>query len=235
MKKIKTQIYADGADYDSIIDLNKKKIIKGFTTNPSLMKKSGVKNYKQFCIKVLKKIKNKPISFEVFSDTNKKIIAQSNIISSWGKNVFVKIPIQNSNGKDLSDLILGLNSRGIKINVTAIFTFEQVKKIINKVDRKSEVILSVFAGRIADTGEDPEPIVKKIANYSKSKKNIKILWASSREIFNYYQANRCNCHIITLGKDLINKLKYKNKNLKLFSKETSQMFIQDAKKAGYNL
>ncbi len=235
MKTIRTQIYADGADYESIINLNKNKIIRGFTTNPSLMRKSGVKNYQNFSKKILKKINNKPVSFEVFSDNVKEILYQSNIISSWGKNVFVKIPIQNSKGKDLSDLILSLNSKGIKINVTAVFTFEQVKKIINKVGTKSEIILSIFAGRIADTGKDPEPIVKKIVNYSKSKKNIKILWASSREIFNYYQADRCKCHIITLSNDLINKIKYKNKNLKLFSKETSQMFIKDAKKAGFNL
>ena len=170
MKKIRTQIYADGADYDSIIKLNKKKIIKGFTTNPSLMRKSGVKDYQNFCKKILNKINNKPVSFEVFSDNEEKILSQSNIISSWGRNVFVKIPIQNSRGKDLSDLILSLNSKNIKINVTAIFTFEQVKKIINKVGIKSEIILSVFAGRIADTGKDPEPIIKKIVNYSKSKK-----------------------------------------------------------------
>ena len=170
-----------------------------------------------------------------FSDNSTEIVSQSNIISSWGSNVFVKIPIQNSNGKDLSELILSLNSKGIKINVTAIFTYEQVKKIIDNVERKSEIILSVFAGRIADTGKDPEPIIKKIVGYAKSKKNIRILWASAREVFNFYQADRCNCHIITLSEDLIDKLKFKNKNLKLFSKETSQMFIKDAKKAGYNL
>ena len=235
MKKLRTVIYADGADFRSILNLNKKNLIKGFTTNPTLMRKSGIKNYKNFCLKVLKSVKKKPISFEIFSDVLKEIKSQAYKISNWGKNVFVKIPIQNTKGKDLSDLIIKLNHENIKINVTAVFTFNQVKKIINKVNNRTDIIISVFAGRIADTGLDPENIVKKIVKYSKSKKNIKILWASPREIFNFYQANRCGCHIITLTEDFIEKLNFYKKNLIEFSRDTSLMFYNDAKKANYKL
>ena len=235
MKNFKTKIYLDGADFDSIINFNKQKFIKGFTTNPSLMKKSGVKNYKKFCLKVLNNIKNKPVSFEVFADTENEIKKQAHEISCWGKNVFVKVPIQNTKGLDLTNLILELNNKGIKINVTAVFTLSQIKKLVSKVNNNTNIIISVFAGRIADTGKDPEIIIKDIIKYSFKRKNIKILWASAREIFNFYQANRSNCHIITLSEDLINKLKFYNKNLREFSKETSLMFYNDAKIAGFKL
>ena len=235
MINLKTKIYADGADIKNILVLNKKKFIKGFTTNPSLMKKSGVRDYKEFCHKILRVIKKKPVSFEIFSDNCEEIKNQARIISSWGKNVFVKIPIQNTKGNDMAKLIIDLNFEKIKINVTAVFTFKQVKKIIDNVNNKSEVIISVFAGRIADTGIDPEVVVKKIVKYSQSKKNIKILWASPREIFNLYQADRCGCHLITLSDELIQKLKFYNKNLESFSRETSLMFFNDANSAGYKL
>jgi transaldolase len=235
MFKIRTKIYADGANLKSILNLNKRNFIKGFTTNPSLMKKSGIKNYKKFCLKVIKNIKKKPVSFEVFSDVVNEIKSQSHKISNFGNNVFVKIPIQNTKGQDLTDLILDLNSQKIKINVTAVFTFNQVRKLISMIKGNTEIIISIFAGRIADTGVDPEPIIKKIVTFCKSKKNIRILWASPREIFNLYQADRCGCHIITLGDDLIDRLKFYKKNLELFSKETSLMFFNDAKKAGYKL
>jgi transaldolase len=235
LKKFRIAIYADGADFKSIINLNKKNYIKGFTTNPTLMRKCGVLNYKDFCIKIVKKIKIKPISFEVFSDSPKEIKLQAKKISSFSKNVYVKIPIQNTKGKDMSELILDLNKQKIKINVTAVFTYSQVKKLIEKINGNTEIIISVFAGRIADTGVDPEVIIKKIIQHSKVKKNIKILWASSREIFNLYQAANCGCHIITLSEDLIQKLIYFRKDLKKFSKETVLMFYNDAKKSGFQI
>jgi transaldolase len=235
MINLKTKIYADGADIKDILALNKKKIIKGFTTNPSLMKKSGVKDYVTFCQKILKTIKKKPVSFEVFSDAPQEIKNQARIISSWGRNVFVKIPILNTKGKDMTNLIIDLSFEKIKINVTAVFTFKQVKKIIDNINNNSDVIISVFAGRIADTGIDPEVIVARIVKYAQFKKNIKILWASPREIFNLYQADRCGCHLITLSDELIKKLKFYNKNLESFSRETSLMFFNDASSAGYKL
>ena len=180
-------------------------------------------------------LKNKPVSFEVFADTENEIKKQAHEISCWGKNVFVKVPIQNTKGLDLTNLILELNNKGIKINVTAVFTLSQIKKLVSKINNNTNIIISVFAGRIADTGKDPEIIIKDIIKYSSKKKNIKILWASAREIFNFYQANRSNCHIITLSEDLINKLKFYNKNLREFSKETSLMFYNDAKIAGFKL
>jgi transaldolase len=235
LKKFRIAIYADGADFKSIVNLNKKNYIKGFTTNPTLMRKSGVLNYKNFCINLVKKIKKKPISFEVFSDSPEEIKLQVKKISNFGKNVYVKIPIQNTKGVDMSELIIDLNKQNIKINVTAVFTFDQVKKLIEKISNNTEIIISVFAGRIADTGVDPEITVKKIIQYSKIKKNIKILWASSREIFNLYQAANCGCHIITLSEDLIQKLIYFKKDLKIFSKETALMFYNDAKKSGFQI
>ena len=235
MINLKTKIYADGADIKDILALNKKKFIKGFTTNPSLMRKSGVRDYVDFCQKILRTIKKKSVSFEVFSDASEEIKNQARIISSWGKNVFVKIPIQNSKGRDMTNLIIDLSSEKIKINVTAVFTFKQVKRIIDIVNNSTEVIISVFAGRIADTGVDPEIVVKKIVKYAQFKKNIKILWASPREIFNLYQADRCGCHLITLSDELIKKLKFYNKNLESFSRETSLMFFNDANSAGYKL
>ena len=233
--KFKTKIYADGADMNSILKLNNKKIISGFTTNPSLMRKSGVKNYKDFCKSLLKKVKKKPISFEVFSDNLTVMKSQALEISSWGKNVFVKIPIINSKNINTTNLIKDLSARGININVTAIFSVKQIKKLITNFNPNSKIILSVFAGRIADTGVDPEDIINKIYSKIRSKKNISILWASSREIFNLYQAERSNCHIITLGADLISKLEYYKKNLEDYSRETVVQFNTDAKKSKFKL
>jgi transaldolase len=233
--KFKTKIYADGADMNSILNLNNKKIISGFTTNPSLMRKSGVKNYKDFCKSLLKKVKKKPISFEVFSDNLTEMKSQAIEIASWGKNVFVKIPIINSKNINTTNLIKDLSARGININVTAIFSVKQVKKLIANFNPDSKIILSVFAGRIADTGVDPENIIKTIYSSIKNKKNISILWASSREIFNLHQAERCNCHIITLGADLISKLEYYKKNLEEYSRETVVQFNTDAKKSKFKL
>jgi len=233
--KFKIKIYADGADMNSILKLNKEKIISGFTTNPSLMRKSGVKNYKSFCKSLLKKVKKKPISFEVFSDKLPEMKSQALEIASWGKNVFVKIPIINSKNINTTNLIKELSSHGINVNVTAIFLPEQVKKLITNFNPSSKIILSVFAGRIADTGIDPENLVNKIYSNIKNKKNISILWASSREIFNLHQAERSKCDIITLGHELISKLKYHKKNLEKYSRETVVQFNTDAKKSKFKI
>jgi len=234
-KKFKIKIYADGANINSIIKYNKNNIISGFTTNPSLMRSSGVNNYENFCRSLLRKIKKKPISFEVFSDNLSEMKMQAIKIAGWGKNVYVKIPIINSQNINTTKIIKELSDLGININVTAIFSLNQVKKLIMNFEPKSNIILSVFAGRIADTGIDPEHITKKIFKNIKNKKKISILWASSREIFNLHQAIRGKCSIITLNEDLISKLKLYKKNLQQYSKETVAQFNNDAIKSKYKI
>ena len=229
-----TKIFCDIADLNLIKKFDRKKIVKGFTTNPSLMRKAGAKDYQNYSKKILK-VKKKPISFEVFSDNLTEMKSQAIEIASWGKNVFVKIPIINSKNINTTNLIKDLSARGININVTAIFSVKQVKKLITNFNPDSKIILSVFAGRIADTGVDPENIIKTIYSSIKNKKNISILWASSREIFNLHQAERSNCHIITLGADLISKLEYYKKNLEEYSRETVVQFNTDAKKSKFKL
>lgn len=228
-------IYADGADLQSFLDLNSKKFIKGFTTNPSLMKKSGIKNYSEFAKELLKIIKDKPISFEVFADDIKSMEAQAKTIASWGKNVFVKIPITNTKGESTHNLIKNLNNQKIPLNVTAIFTLEQVLPIIESTDEETPLILSIFAGRIADSGIDPVPIMSKAIDISKNKKNIKILWASTREIYNIFQAEKINCHIITVPNNILSKLKHVGKDQKEFSLETVSDFYKDAQSAGFKI
>jgi transaldolase len=227
-------IYADGANMKEILHLNKFSFIKGFTTNPTLMKQSGVKNYKKFAIDLLSKIKNKPISFEVFADDLKNMEIQAREIATWGKNINIKIPIINTKGKNTSKLIAKLANENIECNVTAIFTFKQLSSLMKIVGDK-KIILSVFAGRIADTGVDPEIIIKKCSIFLKKYKKAKLLWASTREILNIFQAHRSGCQIITVPNNLIFKLNNLNKNLQLFSKETVKMFYNDAKLAGFKI
>lgn len=229
------EIYADGADIDSFLELNKLEYIKGFTTNPSLLKKSGVKNYKLFAKDLLKVI-NKPISFEVFADESKEIITQAKEISSWGNNVFVKVPIVNTQNKSLIDVVGQLLENNIKCNVTAIFTIDKIIDL-NKVAKntKTEVIFSIFSGRIADTGVDPSIIISKAVEITKKNKNIKILWASTREIFNIYQASQSKCHIITVPTDLLKKFNLINKDLNEFSLETVKDFYRDAQLSGLKI
>ena len=229
------EIYADGADIDSFLELNKLDYIKGFTTNPSLLKKSGVKNYKLFAKDLLKVI-NKPISFEVFSDDPKEIITQAKEINSWGKNVFVKVPIVNTQNRSLVDLVGELLGNNIKCNVTAIFTIDKIidlTKIIK--NNKTEVIFSIFSGRIADTGVDPSNIIGKAVEFTKTTKNVKILWASTRELFNIYQASQLKCHIITIPIDILKKLNLINKDLNEFSLETVKDFYRDAQSSGLKI
>jgi transaldolase len=235
MDNLNIEIYADGADLNSFMELNSKNFVKGFTTNPSLMKKSGIQDYSSFAKDLLSKIKDKPISFEVFADDFTSMRSQAKKINSWGRNVFVKIPITNTKGQSTSELVQSLNADNIACNVTAIFTIEQVQSIIDVVDDRTPVILSIFAGRIADSGIDPVPIIEKAVNLTKNKKNIKILWASTRELFNIFQANKINCHIITVPNDILKKIDNIGKNQKSFSLETVVDFYNDANAAGYKI
>tara|TARA_A100001011_G_C14306487_1_gene843421 strand:- start:2928 stop:3620 length:693 start_codon:yes stop_codon:yes gene_type:complete len=226
---MKINIYADGGNKDSIKKYNKGKLIKGFTTNPSILKKAKVKSYKKFAIDLLRIVKKKPISFEITTDTNKEIYDQAKEISSWGKNVYVKIPIVNSKGNSNINVIKKLYEEKIKLNVTAVFTMPQIKQLLSSLKKQNvQMILSIFAGRIADTGKDPLPFIKFAIKKRKNNK-IKILWASAREIFNLYEADKVKCDIITLTDDLIKKIKLKHKSLKMYSIETSKTFFDDAK------
>ena len=235
LKNLDIKIFADGADLASIENLNMNQDISGFTTNPSLMKKAGITDYKKFCQDVLKITKNKPISFEIFSDDLDEMYDQANEIASWGKSIFVKIPITNSKGEKTSGLIKKLLENKIKCNVTAILTIQQVKEIYEISNSETDVIISIFAGRIADTGIDPIPIMSEAVNICKTKKNIEILWASTRELINIFQANQINCQIITVPHDILKKISLIGKNLDDLSLETVQMFLNDATKAGYKI
>ena len=238
MKKIENlniDIFADGADIKSILELNKNPLIKGFTTNPTLMRKAGISNYKQFANEILNLITDKPISFEVFADDINEMKIQAYEIASWGKNINIKIPITNTKGQSTASLVSTLTKNNIICNVTAIFTINQIQEIIDQIDETSHIILSVFAGRIADTGIDPIPVMKECVKLTKHIRNCKILWASPREFLNIMHAEEAGCHIITLAPDLLSKIKNYNKNLSQFSLETVNMFYSDAKEAGYKL
>jgi transaldolase len=228
-------IYADGANMKDILYFNSKKFIKGLTTNPTLMKKSGIKNYQKFALDVLKIVKKKPISFEVFSDDFKEMYRQAKIISSWGDNVFVKIPVTNTKGLSSYKLISILSNEGIKLNVTAVLLQDQVNNIVKSLNKKTRSIISIFAGRIADTGRDPIPLVKKSVLLTKKYKNIQILWASTRESLNIFQAQKINCDIITVTTDILSKVNIFGYDLKKYSLDTVKMFYNDAAKAGYKI
>ena len=235
MKINKISIYADGADLKQILKLNKLNYIEGFTTNPTLMRASGIKDYKKFAIQLLSEIKNKPISFEVFADELPEMERQAYEIAKWGKNLNIKIPITNSRGVSTKKLISKLSNDGIICNVTAIFTFNQLNELMKEINKESHIILSVFDGRIADSGVDPEIILKKCSKILKKFPNAKLLWASTREIFNIFQAKRSGCQIITVPHGILSKLNNINKSLNVFSIETVKMFYADAKKAGYKI
>lgn len=234
-KNKKIKIFADGANIEDIIELNKLDYVSGFTTNPSLMKKAGINDYKSFALEVVKFVKDKPISFEVFADDLKEIEEQALIINEWGKNINVKIPVTNTRGVSTADIISRLSDKGVFFNVTAIFNLSQIKEILKELKNDKKVILSVFAGRIADTGVDPEPVMSEIVNYSKSHKKAEILWASPRELINIYQADKIGCHIITVQKEIINKIKLIGKDLNTYSLETIKMFYKDATEAGFKI
>jgi|TARA_B110000977_G_scaffold127015_1_gene162325 transaldolase len=233
----KIKIFADGADYKSILNFNKKNFIKGLTTNPTLMKKSGVKNYSEFAKKILKKVTIKPISFEVFADDEKSMYKQAKEISTWGKNVYVKIPVTNTRGVGCYNLIKKLSNENIKLNVTAIFTNNQVTKVINSLNMNTKSIISIFAGRIADTGIDPSLLISFCLKNLKLKKNKKceVLWASTREIYSIIAAEKLGCHIITVPNNILSKINLIGKNLNSYSLETIKDFYKDAKSAGFKI
>ena len=229
-----TKIFCDIADINLIKRFNKKTIVKGFTTNPSLMRKAGAKNYSQYCKNILK-ITKKPISFEVFADENKNIFIQALKISSWGKQVYVKIPVTNSKGVFLGKAIKKLNNKNIKLNITAVYTADQTSKILKKINKKTKVIISIFAGRMADTGKDPIPEFIKSVRLAKKYKNVEILWASVRESYNYLQAKRLGCHIITVPPSIIEKIEKFGKSFQKLTVETVKGFLVDSKKSKFNI
>ena len=232
---MRTKIFCDIADFKTIKFFNKKSIVDGFTTNPSLMRQAGAKNYKDYSIKILKVCKKKPISFEVFADDPKEMLKQAYKINTWGKNVFVKIPVVNSKGLFMGSVIKELSDKGIKLNITAVYTHEQTKKIFKSLNKKTKSIISIFAGRMADKGKDPLPIFKKSISLTKKNKNIEILWASTREAYNYTQAKQLKCNIITMPPNVINKISSFGKSFKSMTIDTVKGFLEDSKKSKFNL
>ena len=235
LNKIKIKIYADGASIKEFKRFNQQKIIKGFTTNPSLMRKNKVKNYKDFATEVSKIVYPKPISFEVFTDNLDEMYNQALIISSWSKNIYVKIPIVNSKGKSTMKVVNRLLSKNIKCNVTAIFDINQLKPFNSILKTKTNLILSVFCGRIADSGIDPNVKIKKILHQFKSNKKIEILWASTREPFSIINANNIGCHIVTVPTEMIPKLKLFGKDNIKYSLETVKTFLNDAQQSRFKI
>ena len=230
-----TKIFCDIAELKTIKKFNKKKIVKGFTTNPSLMRNAGAKNYSQYSKKILKISEKKPVSLEVFADDIKNMRKQAIIINSWGNNVYVKIPVTNSKGKFMGKLIKDLNNLNIKLNITAVYTSSQTRKILKNLNKKSKSIISIFAGRMSDKGKDPLPVFKKSIFLRKKNKNIEILWASTRETLNIFQAEDLGCHIITVPHEILNKLSNLDKNLDDFSLDTVKSFYKDAVSAGFKI
>ena len=229
-----TKIFCDIADIKLIKKFDKKKIVKGFTTNPSLMRKAGAKNYKNYSEKILK-ITKKPVSFEVFADSESDMIDQGRKIEKWGRNVFVKVPIVNSKGKFMGRVIETLNNEKIKLNVTAVYTSSQTKKILKNIDKKTKVIISIFAGRMGDTGKDPLPEFKKSINLSKNYKNVSILWASTREAYNFTQARQLKCDIITIPPSLIEKIEIFGNTFDQLTKQTVNGFLADSRKSNFKI
>ena len=237
LEDVKIQVYLDSADLDVVSKYSSFQNIKGFTSNPSLMSKSGIKSYEEFIKKFLSISNNKPVSFEVTSDTMEEMEEQAKKIYSYSNSIYVKIPICNTKGESTVPLLSRLSSQKIKINVTAIMSFQQVKDVIDNVNPEAEIILSIFAGRIADTGRDPEQTLLKARDYIvKSKKDkFKTLWASVREIFNLFQAERSKTDIITLTPEILEKIKLRNKDLHQYSIETAKMFYDDGRKNKLNI
>ena len=229
-----TKIYCDIADIKQIKKFNKKSIVKGFTTNPSLMRKAGAKNYKSYSKEILRFCK-KPISFEVFGDDYISMKRQAIIINSWGKNIYVKIPIINSKGVFMGKLIKELSHENIKLNITAVYKAFQTKKILKCLNKKSKTIISIFAGRAGDVGKDPIPEIKNSILMSKKYKNVKILWASVREPYNYLQAKQIGCHLITVPPKIIEKIEKFGKSFDQLTKETVIGFLKDSKKSNFKL
>ncbi|MDK9723665.1 MAG: transaldolase [Sterolibacteriaceae bacterium MAG5] len=232
---MKIKLFADGADIKSMEALSKHTHISGFTTNPTLMRKAGVDDYERFAAEVLRIIPDRPLSFEVFADDFPTMERQARVISSWGKNVYVKIPVTNTQGESACPLIERLSADGIPLNITAILTVEQVAAVARVLDKKTKSIVSVFAGRIADTGVDPVPVMSRCVSILADMPNAELLWASPRELLNIIQADEIGCHIITATPDILGKLPTLGKDLTAYSRETVEMFYRDAKASAYNI
>ena len=229
-----TNIFCDIADIELIKKFNKKKIVKGFTTNPSLIRKAGAKNYTKYSKSILK-FTNKPVSFEVFADNVENMILQGIKISKWGSNVYVKVPVTNSKGRFMGKVISTLNKNKIKLNITAVYNSKQTMQILKNINKKTQVIISIFAGRMADTGKDPVPQFIKSINISKKYKNVKILWASTREPYNYLQAKNLGCHIITVPPTIIEKIEKFGKSFQKLTTDTVKGFLTDSKRSNFKL
>ena len=230
-----TKIFCDVAEINQIKKFNEKKIVKGFTTNPSLMRKAGAKDYKSYAKKILKACRNKPVSLEVFADDYINMKKQALKINTWGKNIYVKIPITNSKGIFMGKVIKELNNHNIKLNITAVYNAHQTKKILKLINKKTKVLISIFAGRVGDTGKDPVPEFKKSIMFSKRFKNVEILWASVREPYNFLQAKQLGCHIITVPPLIIQKIEKFGKSFDQLTKETVKNFLSDSKKSRFKI
>ena len=232
---MKTKIFCDIADLSLIKKFNKKKIVKGFTTNPSLMRKAGAKDYKHYSKQILKICKNKPISFEVFADNQKSMIEQGIKINQWGNNVYVKVPVINSKNKFMGKVIGELHKKNIKLNITAVYTAKQTQKILKVINKKTKVIISIFAGRAGDNGKDPVPEFVKSIKYAKKYNNVEILWASVREPYNYIHAKQLGCHIITVPPPIIHKIEKFGKSFDKLTNETVRAFLVDSIKSNFHI
>ena len=229
------KVYCDIAELNLIKKFNNKKIVKGFTTNPSLMRKAGAKSYEDYSKKILKISNKKPVSLEVFSDDYLSMKNQALKIKDWGKNVFVKIPVANSKNIFMGKLIRELNGKNIKLNITAVYTSKQTKQILKKINKKTKVIISIFAGRMGDVGKDPIPEFRNSIKFAKNFKNVEILWASTREPYNFLQSKKLNCHIITVPPSIIEKIEKFGKSFKMLTTETVKGFLADSKKSRFKI
>jgi transaldolase len=235
INELNIKLFADGADVETMVKMAKKPLIKGLTTNPTLMRKAGVENYREFATEVLKEIKDKPISFEVFTDNLDEMVSQGIEIASWGKNVNVKIPITNTSGTSTHSVIKHLSELGIPLNVTAIFTLKPVGTLLDALSNNTPSYVSIFAGRIADTGRDPRQVMREALEILRVKPLSELIWASPRELLNVVQADEIGCHIITATADILNKIEIIGKDLNQYSLETVKMFYDDAMASGYTL
>ena len=229
------KIFCDIADLNLIKKFNKKKIVKGFTTNPSLMRKAGAKDYKSYSKKILKICQDKPVSLEVFSDELNVMIDQGMKISTWANNVYVKVPVVNSKNQFTGKVIKELNDKNIKLNITAVYTANQTKKILKVINKKTKVIISIFVGRAGDAGKDPLPEIIKSIKLAKKYKNVELLWASVREPYNYLQAKQLGCHIITIPPSIIEKIESYGKSFNQLTIETVKAFLVDSEKSNFKI
>jgi len=235
LENLKIKIFADGADREGILELYRNPLIAGFTTNPTLMRKAGIADYKAFALDILEEITDRPISFEVFSDEFDEMERQAREIASWGENVNVKIPVSNTRGEESYELVHRLSHAGVRVNVTAMMTLEQVREVGAAVAGGESCYVSVFAGRVADTGRDPVPMMAEAVELLRPYENAELLWASPRELLNVFQADAIGCHIITVTHDVLKKLALVGKDLGEYSLETVEMFYDDAREAGYEI